>query len=127
MRQILFVAVGGALGALARFGLSAWIHALWAPRFPAATLAINALGSFLIGVLWVLIAERGVLHPDWRSVAMVGFLGAFTTFSTFSLETVRLLEDGRTVEAFAYMLGSVLLCVGGAWCGIGFARMASGN
>lgn len=126
MRQILFVAAGGALGALARFGLSAWIHAAWAPRFPVATLGINAAGSLLIGVLWVLIAERASLHPDWRSVAMTGFLGAFTTFSTFSLETVTLFEDGRVAEALAYVLGSVLLCVGGAWCGIWFARMASG-
>ena len=82
MRQLLFVAGGGALGAVARFVLANAVHAAWGTRFPMATLGINAAGSFAIGVLYVLIAERGILHPDWRSVAMVGFLGAFTTFST---------------------------------------------
>ena len=125
MRQVLLVAGGGALGALARFALVAMVQQAWGMRFPAATLGINAVGSLAIGVLYVLIAERGLLHPDWRSAAMVGFLGAFTTFSTFSLETVTLLESGRAADAFAYVIGSVLLCVGGAWCGIWLARMAS--
>ncbi len=124
MRHILLVAGGGALGALARFGLAAIVQQAWGTRFPAATLGINAVGSLAIGVLYVLIAERGLLNSDWRSAAMVGFLGAFTTFSTFSLETVTLLESGRTADALAYVFGSVLLCVGGAWCGIWLARMA---
>ena len=125
MRQLLFVAGGGALGAVARFVLANAVHAAWGTRFPMATLGINAAGSFAIGVLYVLIAERGILHPDWRSVAMVGFLGAFTPFSTFSLETVTLFESGRAPHALAYVVGSVLLCVGGAWCGIWLARMAA--
>lgn len=125
MRHLLFVAGGGALGALARFVVASAVQSAWAPRFPVATLAINAAGSLVMGVLYVLIAERGVLHPDWRSVAMVGFLGAFTTFSTFSLETVTLLESGRACEALAYVGGSVLICVGGAWGGIWLARMAA--
>ena len=125
MRQLLLVAGGGALGALARVGITAMVQQIWGVRFPVATLGINAMGSLVIGALYVLIAERGLLHPDWRSAAMVGFLGAFTTFSTFSLETVTLLESGRTADAFAYVIGSVLLCVGGAWCGIWLARMAS--
>ncbi len=125
MRQVLFVAAGGALGALARFALSHLAQSFWGARFPFGTLGINAVGSIAIGVLYVLIAERGILHPDWRSIAMVGFLGAFTTFSTFSLETVTLLESGRAPDALAYVIGSVLLCVGGAWCGIWLARMAA--
>ncbi len=125
MRDLLLVAGGGSLGALARFAVGETVQALWAPRFPFATLGINAAGSFVIGVLYVLIAERELLHPDWRSAAMVGFLGAFTTFSTFSLETVTLLESGRALDALAYVAGSVLLCVGGAWGGIWLARMAA--
>ena len=123
LRNMLFVALGGALGALARFGVANMVHALWPSRFPFATLAINLSGSFAIGLLYVLIAERAVLHADWRSVAMVGFLGAYTTFSTFSLESVTLLEHGYAGQALGYMLASVLLCVGGAWGGIVLARL----
>jgi len=117
LRNMLFIALGGALGALARFGAANLVHVLWPSRFPFATLAINVSGSLAIGVLYVLIAERTVLHADWRSIAMVGFLGAYTTFSTFSLESVTLIENGFVV------LGSVCLCVGGAWAGIVLARL----
>lgn len=123
IRNLLFVAAGGALGAVARFALSALVHAWWPMRFPLATLGVNVLGSFLIGLLYVLIAERGLLHPDWRSVAMVGFLGAFTTFSTFSLEMVNLLEQGYFAYALAYVAASVVLCVGSAWAAIVIARL----
>lgn len=125
MRELVFVAGGGALGAVLRFAISGLVQSLWSPRLPLATFGINAVGSLAMGVLWVLVAERGLLHPDWRSLAMVGFLGAFTTFSTFSLETVTLIESGRLLEALAYTGGSVLFCVGGAWCGIWLARMAT--
>jgi CrcB protein len=123
MRSLVFVALGGALGSVARFAIGNAVHALWPLRFPLATLGVNALGSLLIGVLYVLIAERAVLHPEWRSIAMVGFLGGFTTFSTFSLETVTLLEHGFGNQALAYVLASLLLCIGGAWLGIGLARV----
>ena len=76
LRNMLFIALGGALGALARFGAANLVHVLWPSRFPFATLAINVSGSLAIGVLYVLIAERAVMHADWRSIAMVGFLGA---------------------------------------------------
>jgi CrcB protein len=123
IRSLVFVAVGGALGALARYGVSNGVHALWPMRFPLATLLINVGGSLAMGVLYVLIAERLVLHADWRSIAMVGFLGAFTTYSTFSLETVTLLEHGHAAEALAYVAASVLACVGGAWLGMVLARL----
>ena len=103
----------GLLLAFAGVSLSAWLDKPW----------IDGAGSVLIGVLYVLIAERAVLHADWRSIAMVGFLGAYTTFSTFSLETVTLLEHGLAGQALGYMLASVLLCVGGAWAGIVLTRL----
>jgi CrcB protein len=123
MRHLVFVAAGGALGAVARFVMSNLVHAVAPGRVPLATLGVNVLGSFLIGVLYVLIAERGILHADWKSVAMVGFLGAFTTFSTFSLETVTLLEHGFVGQAAAYTAASVCLCIGAAWLAILLARV----
>ncbi len=110
MKFILFIALGGAGGAVSRYLLGYWIHTLWEGRLPLGTLLVNMLGSFAIGVVFVLI-ERQILHPDWRGVLMVGFLGAFTTFSTFSLETVNLIEAGHVGHALAYMLASAALCV----------------
>jgi len=110
MKYLLFIALGGAAGAVGRYLLAAWAHGLWEGRLPVGTLLVNILGSFAIGVVFVLI-ERQVLHPDWRGVLMVGFLGAFTTFSTFSLETIGLMESGHLMHALAYMLASAVLCV----------------
>lgn len=75
------------------------------------TLLVNMLGSFAIGIVFVVLVERQMIHADWREVLMVGFLGAFTTFSTFSLETIGLLESGHFVHALVYMLGSAIVCV----------------
>lgn len=110
MKYLLFIALGGATGAVSRYLLSSWAHALWEGKWPVGTLLVNMLGSFCIGVVFVLI-ERQVLHPDWRSVLMVGFLGAFTTFSTFSLESIALIENGHTAHALGYMAFSVVSCV----------------
>jgi len=73
-------------------------------------------------VFYVMVVEKGLVHPDWRGVLIVGFLGAFTTFSTFSLETVQLFEAGRTMHALAYMLASTLLCVLAAGVAIQLTR-----
>ncbi|KGE03518.1 fluoride efflux transporter CrcB [Pseudohaliea rubra] len=110
MKYLLFVALGGAGGAVTRYLLGLWAHGLWAGPWPLGTFMVNVLGSAGIGVVFVLL-ERGSLHPDWRSVLMVGFLGAFTTFSTFSLETVELWQGGQAGLALAYALVSVLSCV----------------
>lgn len=123
MKHLLFIALGGALGAVARYGLGNAVHSLWSLRFPAGTFLVNVLGSFLIGVVFVLITEKGYIHPDWRSVLMVGFLGAFTTFSTFSLETVSLLESGQWVTALVYVLSSLIACVTAVAAAILLTRM----
>ena len=123
MKQLLLIALGGAGGALCRYGLVNLINQFNHGKFPLGTLTVNVLGSFLIGIMYVLIAERLTLHPDWRSILIVGFLGAFTTFSTFSLEVITLLEHGQLVTAFSYMASSLLLCCFVAWVAIVFTRL----
>jgi CrcB protein len=123
MKHLLFIALGGAGGALARHWLSNAVHASAQSHFPFGTLSVNMLGSFGIGIAYVLIIERGLVHPDWRSVAMVGFLGAFTTFSTFSLETIALMENGQTLHAFGYVLLSVALCLLAVWFAMALTRL----
>ena len=111
MKYLLFIALGGATGAGSRYLLSTWAHQLWEGRLPVGTLLVNLLGSAGIGVIYVLLVEKQVLHSDWRGVLMVGFLGAFTTFSASSLETISLMESGHWVHAIGYMLASAVLCV----------------
>lgn len=123
MKYLLFIAIGGASGAVSRHLLANWVHGLWEGRLPLGTLVVNMLGSFTIGIVYVMLVERQYLHPDWRSVLMVGFLGAFTTFSTFSLETIALLEAGHVTHALVYMLGSAILCVVMAGLAIQLTRL----
>ncbi len=122
MKYLLFIALGGASGAVARYLLAGWAHRLWEGHFPVGTLLVNVLGSFTIGVVYVLVVEKQLIHPDWRGVLMVGFLGAFTTFSTFSLETINLVEAGHLAQAMGYMLASAVLCVVMAGVGIQLSR-----
>jgi CrcB protein len=123
MQNLLFIALGGAGGAVARYLLATHVHSLWSGIWPVGTLLVNATGSLAIGVVFALL-ERQVLHPDWRSVLVVGFLGAFTTFSTFSLETVELLQTGHVRQAVLYALASLLACIAAAAVGITLTRTA---
>lgn len=118
----LAVAAGGALGAVSRYWLMLWVSAQGGMRFPWGTLLVNVLGSCAIGVLYVLISERIVLTEQWRALLVVGYLGAFTTFSTFSLDALLLLQEGRVLPALAYVGTSVLLCLAGAWLGMMLMR-----
>jgi CrcB protein len=120
--QILAIAGGGALGALGRFWMSAGIHRLAGRGFPWGTLAVNALGSFMMGLLFVLLVDRLATGPEVRSAILVGFLGAFTTFSTFSVETVALIEAGFLWKAFLNMWVSLLLCLLACWLGVILGR-----
>lgn len=122
MKYLLFIALGGASGAVARYLLATSAHRLWEGQLPVGTLLVNVVGSLGIGILYVLLVEKQLIHQDWRGVLMVGFLGAFTTFSTYSLETISLLESGHTALALGYMLGSAVLCVGMAGAAIHLAR-----
>ncbi|MGI6606817.1 MAG: fluoride efflux transporter CrcB [Peptococcia bacterium] len=112
------IALGGALGALGRYGLSTWIANRGNDPFPWGTFVVNILGCFLLGLIYVLGTEKLLINPQVRSMITVGFLGAFTTFSTFSLETVNLLRNGEVIMAMLYVFGSITVGLIGVWLGI---------
>lgn len=116
------IAAGGALGAVMRFWVSGGIYAWLGRDFPYGTLSVNLIGSFIIGIAFVLLTERLTLGAEVRSFVLIGFLGAFTTFSTFSLETLILLQEGLLFKAAANILLSVLLCIIATWGGIILAK-----
>jgi len=122
VQQLLAIAGGGALGAVLRFGMSSQIYRLLGRDFPYGTLAVNVLGSFLMGLFFIFIVERGLLSAEWRGVVMIGFLGAFTTFSTFSIETLTLLESGELSRAALNIFLSVTLCLVATWLGLVMGR-----
>ncbi|MDH5360269.1 MAG: fluoride efflux transporter CrcB [Gammaproteobacteria bacterium] len=118
MLQTVVIATGGAFGALMRFWVSSATYAMLGRSFPYGTLMVNVLGSLLMGFLFVWLTERSSLPPEWRSLILVGFLGAFTTFSTFSLETFSLLQAGEVSKALFNILLSVVLCLLATWIGV---------
>lgn len=105
---ILYIAFGGALGATARYGLGAWIHSWAGTTFPWGTFAVNAVGSFLLGFT-LRHLEGSAATPELRALLTVGILGAFTTFSTFTYETVTLIQGDEWARAALYSVGSLLL------------------
>ena len=107
----LAVAIGGALGSVARYALSSWIFDITSHKFPYATLIVNVAGSFVMGILFVLIVERAALPAEMRSLLMIGFIGAFTTFSAFSLDALGLWQNGHVLMSVIYMITTVILCL----------------
>ena len=105
---LVYVALGGAFGAAARFGVSGWVQSLAGSGFPAGTMAVNVMGSFLLGAS-LRYLEAVPVTPEFRALVTIGVLGGFTTFSTFSYEAVALLQDGEWGRAGSYMLGSLVL------------------
>jgi CrcB protein len=122
MRVYLAIAIFGALGCWARYLMTIGVQALLGRDFPYATLSINVLGSFAMGFLFVATLERLMVSPFIRVGILTGFLGGFTTFSTFSMETLLLAEQGETLKAAAYVICSVVLGIGAAVGGAYLAR-----
>ncbi len=100
MQKLLLIAVAGGLGALSRYGLSGLVHRWTDPSFPWGTAIVNIVGCFLFGLLWVAMEERFAVSPQTRVIVLTGFMGAFTTFSTYMFETQQLLEDSQYLVAF---------------------------
>jgi len=123
MRQLMAVAAGGAAGAVMRWLMAAGIQRLAGGAFPWGTFAVNALGSFLLGFLFVWLIERSTASELVRLALTVGFLGAFTTFSTYSLESIRLLQEGAFSLAFGNVVGQVVVCLFLTWLGVQLARV----
>jgi CrcB protein len=122
MQAYLAVAIGGILGCWARYLMTNVVQTLIGRDFPYATLSINVIGSFLMGFLFVATLDRWVVGPYVRVGILTGFLGGFTTFSTFSMETLLLAEQGEAIKAAAYVLLSVGLGLAAAIGGAFIAR-----
>ncbi|HEX9843174.1 MAG TPA: fluoride efflux transporter CrcB [bacterium] len=118
----LSVAVGGALGAMLRYGLSGWLHTLTGMVFPIGTLAVNVLGSLIIGAVLELSTGRFLLSVEVRLLLTTGFCGGLTTFSTFSYETLELLQGRQWLEAAGNLLLNAVVSIAAAWLGVLLAR-----
>jgi CrcB protein len=106
--EVLFVALGGAVGSAARYLVGGWFAARFGAAFPYGTFVVNVTGSFIVGLFLAYAQERVSLSPYWRLFFAVGFVGGYTTFSTFEYESVRLLQDGEMLLAAVYLIGSVV-------------------
>ncbi len=122
MNQLLAIAAGGAIGSVLRFLMSSGVYAIAGRSFPYGTLAVNVVGSLLMGLLTVVLIERLSLGPEWRAAILIGVLGGFTTFSSFSIETLNLIEAGAHIKAIVNVLLSVVVCVGATWVGVVIGR-----
>lgn len=122
MLQTISIAAGGAVGALLRFWTSNGVHALLGRGFPYGTLSVNIIGSLAMGFLYVMFLERMTVEPEVRAALLIGLLGAFTTFSTFSIETLNLIEQADYTKALINIVLSVVGCVIAAWIGLKIGR-----
>lgn len=127
MQQIIFLAIAGALGALGRYGLAGLAQRVTNTGFPVGTLAVNILGSLLIGFIMQVGLNTDIIPRAFRVAATVGFLGAFTTFSAFSYETVGYIEDGAWLAAVLNISANVGFCVAATLVGVYIGRTTLGG
>ncbi|MBU1274724.1 MAG: fluoride efflux transporter CrcB [Proteobacteria bacterium] len=123
MSKLLLIALAGSLGTLARYGLGGLVHRLLPWPFPWGTLTVNLLGSFLFGLVWSLAQERFIISAEARIIILAGFMGAFTTFSTFMFETGELLRDSQWALAAGNLLLQNLVGLVAVFAGWALARV----
>jgi CrcB protein len=122
MSKIVYIGLGGFLGASSRYLISKWVEMKWENVFPSGTLVVNTLGSFLLGFLMVIFIEKTANYTNLKIILTTGFLGAFTTFSTFSFETMMLLEDQSFLIAGLNVITNLFLGLLAVMLGIFIAR-----
>ena len=122
MKTLLAIAIGGALGALLRYWMSSGVYALTGRDFPYGTLAVNVIGSLIMGFVYIWLLERTLGGAGIRAFLLIGLLGAFTTFSTFSIETLYLIEEGEQLKALINIVVSVVVCIFACWVGMVVGR-----
>jgi len=122
VNDVLVISIGAILGANARWFVSRLAARLLGPVFPYGTLFINITGSFIVGFFMIWSSERVLLDPRWRLLVVIGFCGAFTTFSSFAFETMAYFEQGQWLLLLTNFFSNNLLCLGGALAGMALAR-----
>jgi len=122
MSKVLSVGLGGFLGAVGRYWLSGLVQR-YSDRFPLGTLSVNLLGSFVLGLLATLFLEKVMINQEVRLFLLIGLLGAFTTYSTFSLETLNLMRSGEWWFAFANISANILGTLIAVWAGVSIAKL----
>jgi len=121
--KYVMVGLGGFVGAIARFWVGVYIANRMGTRFPYGTFVINISGSFIIGLVITVLAERSSLSPNWRYLIPIGFVGAYTTFSTFEFETLRAIQDGQIAIGMLNVFGSVIAGFIAVWLGVITAKL----
>jgi CrcB protein len=122
MKELIAIALGGSMGAVARYAVANGVYAWLGRGFPHGTLVVNVSGCLMMGLLTELMLQRFALAVEYRAAILIGFLGAYTTFSTFALETLYLFEQGSLLKALLNILLSNVLCVAGVWFGLIWGR-----
>ena len=116
--KYVWIALGGALGAIARYVVGVWVYERVGTRFPYGTLVINVTGCFLMGLVLAILDTHLEISPAWRYAIPIGFIGAYTTFSTFEYETLHAMQSGQAAAAYLYFAGSLILGYVAVWLGM---------
>lgn len=122
IKTILLVGIGGGLGSIFRYLTSIFVAKHFQTVFPIATLTVNILGSFIIGLLFGFIVREHLTNPDLKLLFLTGFCGGYTTFSAFALENLKLFQTGNSFVAFLYIAASILICLFAVWLGFIVAK-----